>query len=219
MTEHEDVTTRDGGNVEPAKKPLIGVAGGIGAGKSAAAGLLAEMGAAVISSDRLNHEELNSPEVVAKLRSWWGPEVLDSSEPSVDRAAIRRIVTQRPDERRRLEGLMHPRVAARRERLTSELSKDPRVRAIVWDSPLLFETGLHKRCDAVLFIDCDETTRRERVARERGWTGQDLERFEKSQEPLDFKRKNADYIVVNNSDLDSLRQQVADVLSQILTGS
>ena len=59
-----------------AAKPIIGLAGGIGAGKSTVASILAELGAKVISSDRLNHEELDRPEVLQELRRWWGNGVI-----------------------------------------------------------------------------------------------------------------------------------------------
>ncbi len=200
-----------------AGKPIIGIAGGIGAGKSAAASILAELGAAVVDADRLNHEELNAPEVVAELRRWWGEGVV-APNGRVDRDAIRRIVREAPEELRRLEKVVHPRIARRTDGLIAAWRADPAVRAIVWDAPLLFEAGLVDRCDCVIFVEADPRVRLDRVRRERSWTEEDLRRMENAQKPLDLKKGRADYIVENNSDKESLRRQMERVFSQILSG-
>lgn len=199
-------------------KPIIGLAGGIGSGKSVVARLLGELGAGVISSDQLNREELAAPEVLAQLREWWGDKAIDAWG-QADRDSIRAIVGQDESWRRRLEALLHPRISARCEVMTAELSKDARIRAIVWDSPLLFEAGLAERCDYIVFVDSSPQARLDRVVRDRHWTRVDWERFEKSQQPLDIKRELADYIVDNNSDIDALRRQVEGVFSRILTAA
>ena len=118
---------------------------------------------------------------------------------------------------------MHPRIARRRDALMAQYRADPDVRAIVWDSPLLYEAGLADQCDCVVFIETDNELRRKRAlqsrsSQSRAWTAGDLRRFEKTQKPLDLKRNSADYKVVNNSDIDDLRRQVEDVFSRILSG-
>jgi len=201
-----------------AAKPIIGLAGGIGAGKSTVASILAELGAKVISSDRLNHEELDRPEVLQELRCWWGNGVI-APDGRADHDAIRKIITADSEARRRLEALVHPRVAERRLALTRQYQSQPDVRAVVWDSPLLFEAGLAPQCDCVILVDAERRVREDRVSRDRGWSPQELRRLEKVQRPLDFKRQSADYRVVNNSDRVALREQVESVFSRILSGS
>lgn len=201
-----------------AGKPIIGLAGGIGAGKSTVAAILEELGARVICSDRLNREELDSPEVLRQLREWWG-ELVVTADGRADRAAIRKIVSGDPDARVKLERLVHPRIAARRQALMEACAADPAVKAVVWDSPLLYEAGLAGQCDRVIFVEAPREVRLDRVMRDRGWTKEDLERLEKSQKPLDYKRDRADYRVVNNSDNQELRRQVSDTFSRILSGN
>ena len=163
-----------------AAKPIIGLAGGIGSGKSTVAGILEEFGAVVISSDRLNHEELNSPDVLAGLQSWWGPSVV-TPDGRADRDVIRGIVRADAEARNRLEKLVHPRIAERRRGLTEKYEQDGCVSAIVWDSPLLYEAGLAEQCDTVIFVEADRDLRLERVRSERDWTEEDLDRLENSQ--------------------------------------
>jgi dephospho-CoA kinase len=199
-------------------KPMIGLVGGIGSGKSTVARLLAELGAGVIASDQLNHEELDTPEVLSRLREWWGGIVTDACG-RADRNAIRAIVRTDSVARRQLEELVHPRIDARRKMMMSAFAGDPKIRAIILDSPLLFEAGLADQCDFVIFVESSRDKRLQRVSCERNWTPEDLERFEKAQKPLDFKREHADYIVDNNSDMDGVRRQVNDIFSRILSAA
>lgn len=201
-----------------AGKPTIGLAGGIGSGKSTVATILEELGAGVICSDRLNHEELDSPEVLSQMRAWWGDRVA-TADGRADRTAIRTLVAGDPDARTRLEQLVHPRIAVRRRALMEAYAADPAVKAVVLDSPLLFEAGLAGECDRVIFVEAPREVRLARVMRDRGWKPEDLERLEKSQKPLDYKRDRADYRVVNNSDNQGLRRQVSDIFSRILSGN
>jgi len=198
-------------------KPIIGLAGGIGSGKSATAAILRDLGAGIVSSDQLNHEVLNTPAVLDRLREWWGEKVL-GPDGRADRDAIRGIVTQDGQARRRLEDLVHPIVTGREEQLIADYLTDPDVSAIVWDCPLLYEVGSARKCDSVIFVDADPKLRRARVFRERGWTAEDLERFENSQLSLETKRKSADYTIANNSDITDLRREVVDIFSKILAG-
>jgi dephospho-CoA kinase len=197
-----------------AGKPIIGLTGGIGSGKSTAAAIFRDLGAAVIDADRLNHEELNCPEVIGELCRWWGQRVV-GADGRADRAAIRRIVIHDDSQRERLERLVHPRIEQRRRELMAGFQDDPAIRAVVWDAPLLHEAGLAEQCDCLVFVEAGQGARLKRV-RQRGWTAEDLERFERSQWPLDTKKDRADYRIANNSDIADLRRQVEDVFSRIL---
>ncbi len=197
-------------------KPIIGLAGGIGSGKSTVAALMRKLGAAVICADEIGHEELDHPDVLAEVQRWWGSSVV-RPDGRADRETIRRIVADDPAARGRLEKLLHPRIDRRSRELLARYQADPTVRAVVWDAPLLYEAGLDRCCDRVIFVETDERSRVDRVGRQRGWSPEELRTLEKTQKPLDFKRQKADY-VVNNSDNDDLSRQVEDVFSAILSG-
>lgn len=197
------------------KKPVIGLAGGIGSGKSMVARILATLGAGVIDSDALSHQALGEPEVARTLTEWWGDSIR-GPDGQVDRIKLGQRVFQSVGEKARLEALLHPRIARQREALIEAFQANPAVRAIVLDSPLLFEAGLHQRCDAVLFVESDASLRAERVRLTRGWPPEELARREKFQKPLDIKRTQADHIVVNNSGRDALRHQVVRFFNRLL---
>ena len=196
-------------------KPIIGLTGGIGCGKSSVARILECLGAAVVDSDRLSHEQLGDPEVIAVLRGWWGDSIF-RPDGSVDRRAVAAIVFHDPAELARLQNLLYPRIEKRREELMAVYAADASVRAIVLDSPKLHEAGLGKLCDAVFFIDVNFKTRARRLAASRGWSASELARREKLLEPLDTKRSSADHVVKNNSDIDDLRSEIERVFSAVL---
>lgn len=197
---------------------MIGIAGGIGSGKSFVARLFAELGCAVIDSDAQAKAAYRDPAVRAALHEWWGDEVfLPGGE--INRPAIARKVFADEEERRRLEGLIHPWVNAARRREMDAAADDPQVLAYVWDTPLLFEAGLNLACDAVVFIDVPPAQRLKRVCETRGWDEAELFRRQKSQWPLDKKGRMSDYVVTNTADADYARGQVREVLSRILARS
>ena len=196
-------------------KPIIGIVGGVGAGKSSVARLLSELGAGVVDSDQHVRELLGTPEIIATLGRWFEG-VVRADGSGIDRRALAKIVFRQPAQRERLEGLLYPRLAQRRAELVRRYCADPAVRAIVYDAPKLLEAGLQGECDAVIFVEAERVHRLERVARERDWQEQELQRRENSQYPLDNKRAMADYSVVNNSSISDLRGRVEEVFSLVL---
>lgn len=200
-----------------AGKPIIGIVGGIGSGKSFVARVFGEMGCLVIDSDEQVGRAYERPEVKAALRAWWGEGVFDAKG-AVNRQAIAGKVFTDPSRRQRLEGLLHPLVGRLREEAMRQAADDPYVVAFVWDTPLLLEAGLGGRCDAIVFVEAPLEQRLARVGAKRGWGKEELARREKLQLPLDKKREVAKYMVRNTAGADEVRSQVREVLSRILAG-
>jgi len=208
-----------------AGRPIIGIAGGIGSGKSRVARLFEELGCAVIDSDAQVRAAYDRDDVRRTLRQWWGDAAF-KPDGRLDRAAVARRVFADPEQRRRLESLIHPLVARARDAAMNLAAQDPQIVAFVWDTPLLFEAGLNTRCDAVVFVDAPPEVRLSRVRHSRGWDAAELARRENSQWPLDRKRELSDDVVTNTADAgggdaappgaDPLRDQVRQVLSRIL---
>jgi dephospho-CoA kinase len=196
-------------------KPVIGITGGIGSGKSTVAQMFGELGCLVISADEQVRQAYLDPAVVRQIRAWWGDDVV-GGDGQVDRAKIADIVFGDPGQRQKLQALLHPRVAELRQRRMLDAGDDPQVHAIVWDTPLLFETGLRGGCDAIVFVESPLVQRLQRLSRSRGWGEEELRRREKSQWPLDKKREISDYIIDNTADADYVRGQVRETLSRIL---
>src|SRR5262249_17030810 len=151
-----------------AGKPIIGIAGGIGSGKTFVANLFGEMGCLVISADELVRQVHADPQVKEALRQWWGDAVFDANG-QLDPSPVAKKIFNQPDQRQRLEQLLHPLVNQRRQAIMEAKSADAQVLAFVWDTPLLFETGLNKKCDSVVFVEAPQAVRLARVSQIRGW--------------------------------------------------
>jgi dephospho-CoA kinase len=198
-----------------AGKPIIGIAGGVGSGKSFVARMLGEMGGVVISSDELAHKAYELAEVKATLRQWWGDEVFDA-DGQVNRRAVGAKVFSDESSRRRLEELIHPIVARQRAQIMEAQKNNPSALAFIWDVPLLFETDLNRQCDAVLFVEAPQAVRDRRVAQSRGWGAAQRQIRENLQMPLDKKKELSDYTLDSTADAADFRDQVQSVFTRIV---
>jgi dephospho-CoA kinase len=169
------------------------------------------LGASTLSTDAVVHELYADPEVRDAVVARWGPDVAPGG--TVDRAAVARRAFGAPEERAWLEGLLWPRVGARvaawRE---AEAARSPPPRALVVETPLLFEAGLEGLYDATLVVVADERIRSQRAAA-RGHAQVD-ERTAR-QLPQDEKAARADHVVRNDRDLTALEQELARVLEKL----
>ena len=165
---------------------IVGIVGKIGAGKSTVARAMADLGAEVIDADRIAHDVLAEPEVVAAIAARYGAEVLDDAGRVRRPRLAERVFGPTPAHDAalaELEAIVHPRVRGRiDERLAAIAAAAPAgVRPlVVLDVPLLMQAGWDRRCDRLVRVDCDEAERRRRVdlrgwpelqrqARERAW--------------------------------------------------
>jgi len=197
--------------------PVIGVAGGVGSGKSTVARALGELGCVVLDSDAAAKAALDRPRVLETIMRWWGAGVVNA-QGRADRGRIADVVFADRRERTRLEGLIHP--LLKRDRAEAVAAARAGAHAgVVVDAPLLFEAGVDGECDAVIFVECPEEVRLARVAKSRGWDAAELARREAAQWPLEKKRALCGYAVVNAGDDEAshtrLWEEVAGVFAAI----
>jgi len=193
---------------------VVGLTGGIGSGKSAAADIFASLGAALVDTDVIAHGlTASGGAAMAAIRDAFGPSVVNA-EGALDRAAMRARVFTDAGERARLEAILHPLIRAEAEGLcrVAQAQGAPYVVLVV---PLLIESGDYRqRVDRVAVVDCPEETQLARVMARSGMTRQDVERILAAQASRAARRAAADDLIDNGGDLDHLRQQV-----EILDGS
>jgi dephospho-CoA kinase len=190
---------------------FIGLTGGIGSGKSEALEACRRAGAAVLSSDQIVHDLLQTGEVRDLLVARWGDAVLPEGD--IDRAAVAQIVFNKPEELRWLEQTLFPLVGAEIAAWRAELtSMEPSVRAAVVEVPLLFEAGTEAAFDTTIAVVADEQVRAERAA-SRGHEAVD-ERTER-QLPQEEKARRADHVIRNDGSLADLNQAVAELLDRL----
>jgi dephospho-CoA kinase len=188
-----------------AKKFIVGLTGGIGTGKSAAAEEFARLGATVIDTDAIAHE-LTAPGGAAMpaIGALFGQEfVLPSG--AMDRSKVRARVFADPQARRGLEAVLHPMI----RKLSQERIAAAAGRYVIHVVPLLVESPDHRlRVNRVLVIDAPEATQLSRV-RARGLSDEEARAIIASQAPRDVRLAAADDVITNDGTLDALRQQVA----------
>lgn len=183
----------------------VGLTGGIGAGKSEVARLLASYGAVVIDADALAREvvEPGTPGLAAVVAEF-GPGILAPAG-DLDRAALGAVVFSDADRRRALEAIVHPLVGTRAGEL---IAAAPAGSVVVYDVPLLVENGLQHTYDQVVVVDAEDEVRLQRVVR-RGLARSDAERRMGAQAGREQRLAVADYVIDNSGDLAQLRTQVA----------
>ncbi len=187
---------------------FVGLTGGIGAGKSAVAARLAELGAIVIDADRLAREVVEpGTGGLAEIVAAFGPDVL-GEDGALDRPALGRVVFGDAEKRRTLESIIHPRVRAR----TGEILADaPAGSVVVNDVPLLVEAGLAGGYELVIVVLAGVETRIRRLATDRGMPADEARARIAAQATDEQRRAVADIVIVNDGTVEQLRQQVDEV--------
>ena len=193
---------------------LVGLTGGIASGKSTVAAILRRLGASVINADELAREVVQPGEDAWKeILDTFGPDILHDDK-TLDRKKLRKIVFENPAVRKELEGIIHPRVRALAEKRIRELA-GAGCSVIVYEVPLLFEAQIHLWLRPVILVACDVETQKQRLLQRDHVTELEAQQHLDAQMSLEEKRKLADYIIENDSNLKELEQKVNDVLQQI----
>jgi len=195
-------------------KTIIGILGGIGSGKSTVAAEFAKLGCRVIDADKIAHELLDEPAVKAKIVNLFGRAILDSAGKIV-REKLAEVVFTDADKLSSINEIIHPIVLQRAEELIKKYNSQNQVKAIILDMPLLVEAGWDKRCNKLIFVNCDQKLRLNR-AKKLDFDKNQVKIRENFQISLDNKANLADNIVENNSDFSALARQVTDIFSYIM---
>jgi dephospho-CoA kinase len=189
------------------KRLVVGLAGGVGSGKSTVARIFIKEGAQSIDADALGHRVLELPRVRAALRRDWGDGILRRGR--VDRAALARLAFRSRKTIERLNRRVHPEILrAIRQRIA-------RARGwVVLDAALLFETGADAVCDTVVYVSAPRVLRARRT-RSRRWGPGELRRRERFQFPLAYKKKKADYVIDNAGSTSHTEEQTRRICEDL----
>jgi dephospho-CoA kinase len=191
----------------------VGLTGGIGSGKSTAAKLFGNLGAAVVDTDAISHEltQAGGPAIGAIREAFGGGHI--AADGSLDRSRMRELVFGNPDARSRLEAILHPMIRER-SRADVAAAKQPYVILVV---PLLLETGAYRDLiRRVLVVDCSEARQIERATRRSLLSDAEVRAIMASQLPREVRRARADDVIDNDGGMDALRGQVGDLHDKYL---
>lgn len=192
---------------------VIGLTGGMGAGKSTVARLFEDLGAHVVDADAIAREVVEPGEpALDAIATEFGQDVL-TDDGALDRAAMAAIVFADRDRLTTLEGITHPAIRDRIEQRLAEHAgaDDGEERIVVLDHPLLVETGLADELKVVVVVTAPEDLRVARLSEGRGIDEGDARARMRNQAPDEQREASATHVIVNDGDLDDLAARVEAV--------
>jgi dephospho-CoA kinase len=191
---------------------VVALTGGIGSGKSAVASHLESLNVPVIDADLLAHQLVKpgSPALL-EIQAVFGDELVDD-DGALNRSALRKIVFDNPTQRKRLEGILHPRIREAMEAWIANQSAPYAVLVI----PLLFETNQASLAGRVLVVDCDESLQIERVLQRDQLPREQILQIMASQVDRQIRLRGADDVIKNNGSLKDLIEATERLHNQYL---
>src|SRR5687768_13108766 len=195
--------------------PVIGLTGGIGAGKSTVTQLLEELGAAVIDADKVGHQ-IYLPELPAwqEIVATFGRGVLHADR-TFNRQALGKIVFADPEALRTLNRIVHPKMFERMAELTAELRARGGIKAIVIEAAILIEAHWQPLADQIWLVVASEPVVIERLAKQRNLSPEQVRTRIAAQLSDEERLKHAHVVIRNDGSLDEVRTAVRQAWDQL----
>jgi dephospho-CoA kinase len=192
---------------------VIGLTGGIGMGKSACAALLRERNIPVVDTDDLSRQVVKPGETALdEIRQVFGPEVFDAERKLLRRALAEQAFAN-PEQRKKLESILHPRI---RQRWLSQVAtwreEGESLGMVV--IPLLFETNAEKDLDFIICVACTPETQKERLV-SRNWPPCQMEQRIQAQLPVEQKMARADFVIWSEGSMEVHAAQLDKILARV----
>ena len=195
---------------------LVGLTGGIATGKSTVSELFRRLGCEVIDADLLAREVVAPGErALAEIAEEFGRDVLQP-DGSLDRKKLGGIVFGDAARRKRLEQITHPAIAQRFQRRLEELEARGFDGIVLWDAPVMIESGGYTHMEKLVVVATDEATQAARLCARDAIEALEADRKIKSQMPVAEKAKLADYVIDNAGDRAATERQVREVHASLL---
>ena len=183
---------------------IVGLTGGIGSGKSAAAKFFVELGVDLIDADNLAKNVLNKNSKGYELFiNEFGEQYLDNNK-NIDRDLLRKTIFNDSDKKNKLENIIHPQVRSDIEEFIKTSKSDYCIVVV----PLIYETKSSSYYDRILVIDCDEEIQINRSAIRDNTENKEIKKIISKQASREERLSIADDVILNNRTLDSLKEEV-----------
>jgi dephospho-CoA kinase len=193
----------------------VGLTGGIGSGKSTVARMFQDEGAQVIDFDYLARLVVEPDKPAWRdIVDYFGRDIL-SSDRTLNRPALARIVFSDGTSRKVLEDFTHPRIFEERDTIIEAIKRRHPCAIVMMDVPLLFELGLRGMFDKVILAYVPRAVQIERVVKRSGLAREDVEKRLNAQIPIEDKRSLSDYVIDNEGSLHHTRDQVTKVTHEL----
>ncbi len=196
-------------------KPLvIGLTGGIAAGKSTVASMFGQLGAGVVDADKLARQiTLTNAQVLLQIAQAFGPQVL-TAEGQLDRTRLATIIFNDPKAKHRLESITHPVI---REEAWKNIKAmwDTGYHVVFYEAALLVETQTYRQMDQLLVVIADDPIRQLRLMQRSSLSAAEAKRRFAAQMPQETKIVHANYVIDNSGTIEETWAQVQTVWQQI----
>ena len=187
---------------------IVGLTGGLGAGKTTIADLFQQCGATIIDADQLAREVVKPGKIAwQEIKKIFGDTVLRSDK-TLNRQALAEIVFKHPKKLKILQDIIHPRVAREQAKRTNAIQRKCPQTVIIYDAALLIEAGAHRRMDHVIVVKANRATQISRVCRRDGITKTEALRRISQQMPFRQKLQYADTVLDGTCSRSQLRRLV-----------
>jgi len=199
--------------------PIIGILGGIASGKSTVTRMLEDLGAVVFDADQAGHRALHLPHVKQAIRRRFSDGVFDEAGEIVRSQLARHVFGSEQEHRQALadlEEIVHPEIGQELQQFLQVASQEG-APAIVLDAPVMLKAGWNRHCNHLLFVDCSTEDRWQRASN-RGWSRQEFDLRESTQEELPLKRQLATWTIANDGDFERLKSQTFEFWKENIDG-
>ncbi len=196
---------------------VLGITGGIGAGKSLVLSIIdEEFDAYIVEADKLAHKlMLKGEDAYSQIIDTFGDEILDPDSEQIDRSILGKLVLSDKEKLASLNAIMHP--AVKKYIIDDiKLKEDAGTKLYVIEAALLIQDGYKSICDEIWYISADREVRIQRLIESRGYSREKAEAFLLNQPSDEFFEINSDKIIKNNENQMKLRAEVVSLINNNL---
>ena len=192
---------------------IIGLTGQSGAGKTTVSKTLESLGVGIVNADSLAHNALKTDKCKQNLRKAFGAGIFDENG-EVARKALAAVAFSSPENTKKLNEATHP-VIAEMSRGEFDRIKSEGKKAVLFDAPTLFESGLDKECDVIVSVIAKKETRAQRIMERDGISFEAAMLRLNAQKDDGFYTEKSDFVIENNGVLSALEQKAENLFKEL----
>ncbi|MBQ4122152.1 dephospho-CoA kinase [bacterium] len=192
----------------------VAITGNIASGKSCVEEYLKQLGYKLVDADKINHEILNTDKTTIKkiIQIFDEYDITDENN-SISREKLGKIVFDNKEKLKELESILHKEIS---NKINAFFEENKKEKIVFVSAALLFESGFYKDYDKVIFVSAKEEIRLKRLITRNNYTIEYAKKRISSQDAEEQKIKKSDFVIENNSDLQSLKKQVEIILEKLI---